>query len=243
MGFPNSPINGQEVNVNGVRYAYNSSLTAWVRVPVVKWTSSTTPPANPSPGDKWYATNTDVLYEYINDGITSYWVDVQTLGQTGNVQSISNAVLEGNIVVGLSNVYSIGTTTGYVKNIFANSITANSITVQGNILPSANVTYNLGSTNYRFKDLFLSGTTIDLGGATIKTDSNSGAIALIPQPTSANPNPTGIVVSATGAISTVTTTGGEVSGNAIGNSASSSATQITGVSVGKSIAMSMVFGG
>lgn len=243
MGFPNSPTNGQEVNVNGVRYAYNSSLTAWVRVPVVKWTSSTTPPTNPTAGDKWYATNTDVLYEYINDGVSSYWVDVQTLGQTGNVESISNAVLEGNIVVGVSNVYSIGATTGYVKNIFANSITANNITVQGNILPSANITYNLGSTNYRFKDLFLSGTTIDLGGATIKTDANSGAIALIPQPTSANPNPTGIVVSPSGAISTVTTTGGEVSGNAIGNSASNSGSQISGVSVGKSIAMSMVFGG
>jgi hypothetical protein len=123
MGFPNSPTNGQEVNVNGVRYAYNSSLTAWVRVPVVKWTSSTTPPTNPTAGDKWYATNTDVLYEYINDGVSSYWVDVQTLGQTGNVESISNAVLEGNIVVGVSNVYSIGATTGYVKNIYANTVT------------------------------------------------------------------------------------------------------------------------
>lgn len=244
MGFPNSPTNNQEETINGVKYRYNSTLTAWIRVPVsglINFTTSTTPPGDPAPGDQWYDTNLDILFEYINDGTSNYWVDIQSLGQTGNIATIADSTLQGNIIVGVSNVYSIGATTGYVKNIFANSITANNITVQGNIVPSANITYNLGSTNYRFKDLFLSGTTIDLGGATIKTDSNSGAIALIPQPTATNPNPTGIVVSGTGAITTVTTTGGQVSGNAIGNATTSGSS--VGVSVGKSIAMSMVFGG
>ena len=243
MPFPTSPTNGQITTVNGIRYSYSAATRSWTRISNAKYTAAAAAPSNPSLGDEWYNTNLDILFQYINDGVSNYWVDIQSLGQTGNITTISDATLQGNITVAASNVYSIGTSSGYVKNVFANTITANNITVQGNIVPSANVTYNLGSTNYRFKDLFLSGTTIDLGGATIKTDSNSGAIALIPQPTSANPNPTGIVVSATGAISTVTTNGGVVSGNAIGNSASSSATQITGVSVGKSIAMSMVFGG
>jgi hypothetical protein len=91
-------------------------------------------------------------------------------------------------------------------------------TIQGNLVPSANITYSLGTTTKRFKDLFLSGTTIDLGGATIKTDATSGAIALIPQPTVANPNPTGIVVSPSGTVSTVSTTGGTLTANAISNS-------------------------
>jgi hypothetical protein len=243
MAFPTSPTNGQIATVNGIRYSYNSTTRSWTRISNAKITTAAAAPSNPALGDQWYNTNLDILFEYINDGTTSYWIDIQTLGSVAVDLGIGPTVLQGNITVSNSNVYSIGTSSGYVRNIFANSITANNITVQGNIVPSANITYNLGSTNYRFKDLFLSGTTIDLGGATIKTDSNSGAIALIPQPTSANPNPTGIVVSPTGAISTVTTSGGQVSGNAIGNSASSSATQITGVSVGKSIAMSMVFGG
>jgi len=31
MGFPNAPINGQQVTVNGVLYTYNSAKTAWIR--------------------------------------------------------------------------------------------------------------------------------------------------------------------------------------------------------------------
>jgi hypothetical protein len=186
------------------------------------YTANTAPPTSGNvSGDMWYNTSADILYEYVNDGTTSYWVDVQSLGQTGNITTISDATLQGNIIVGLSNVYSIGTSTGYVRDIFANTITANNISIQGNIVPNANVQYNLGSPNFRFKDLFLSGNTIDLGGATIKTDGSTGAIALIPQPTVSNPNPTGVVISAAGSITTVTTTGGEVSANAIGNSTTS----------------------
>ena len=93
--------------------------------------------------------------------------------------------------------------------------------VSSNILPAANVTYDLGSTTHRWRDIYLSGNTINLGGATIKTDPASGAIALIPEPTEANPNPSGMVVSPSGGITVVATVGGEVSGNAIGNAAAS----------------------
>jgi len=93
--------------------------------------------------------------------------------------------------------------------------------VAQDIIPSADVTYDLGSSSYRWRDLYLSGNTINLGGATIKTDAASGAIALIPEPTEANPNPSGMVVSPSGGITVVATTGGEVSGNAIANAAAS----------------------
>jgi hypothetical protein len=93
--------------------------------------------------------------------------------------------------------------------------------VAQDIIPSANITYDLGSTTHRWRDIYLSGNTINLGGATIKTDAASGAIALIPEPTVANPNPSGMVVSPSGGITVVTTVGGEVSGNAIANAAAS----------------------
>jgi len=93
--------------------------------------------------------------------------------------------------------------------------------VAANILPAADVTYDLGSATYRWRDIYLSGNTINLGGATIKTDAGSGAIALIPEPTEANPNPSGMVVSPSGGITVVATVGGEVSGNAIANAAAS----------------------
>lgn len=139
MGFPNSPTNGQEVTVNGVRYSYNSSLTAFVRVPVVKWTSSTTPPANPSAGDKWYATNTDILYEYIYDSVSSYWVDVQSLGQTGNITNIGNSTLAGNIVVGVNALYNIGAGNGYINNFYANNIVGNTVSTNANLSVAGNL--------------------------------------------------------------------------------------------------------
>ena len=84
------------------------------------------------------------------------------------------------------------------------------ITVTGNILPSANVTYDIGSPTQRFRSLYLSGNTIDLAGATIKTDAVSGAVVIIPIPTVQVPNPTAIVVSPAGTISAIQTQSGTV---------------------------------
>lgn len=93
--------------------------------------------------------------------------------------------------------------------------------VAQSIVPAANVTHDLGSATHRWRDIYLSGNTINLGGATIKTDAASGAIALIPEPTESNPNPSGMVVSPAGGITVVSTVGGEVAGNAIANAAAS----------------------
>ena len=79
-----------------------------------------------------------------------------------------------------------------------------------------------------------------MGGAAIKTDPTSGAFAFVPAVTAATPNPTAVVFSATGGISTATTTGGNISGNAIANSAATAAPSVT---TGKAIAMAIVFGG
>lgn len=98
------------------------------------------------------------------------------------------------------------------------------VTIAGNLIPNANLAYDLGTDVYRFRSLYLSGNTIDLAGATIKTDVTTGAIALVPQATPANPNPTGIVISPLGAISTVTTIGGNVQASDIATASNTSAT-------------------
>lgn len=95
--------------------------------------------------------------------------------------------------------------------------------VAQNIVPSTDITYDLGSSTKRWKDLYLSGSTINLGGALIKADATSGSVALVPAPTVADPNPTGILVSPSGGISVVATTGGAISSqnfaDALANSA------------------------
>jgi hypothetical protein len=250
MSFPSSPTNGQLATVNNITYSYNSSLAAWTRatnllanltvnslitgsgafypngVPLAtSYTSSTTAPGNANIKDQWYNPSTDVLYEYVTDGTSSYWVDYSSegAGYTTTTQNIVTSVTPYS-----NNTINVGAVGSAFANLYISNIIAagSTITVTGNIVPSANVTYSLGTPTARFSSLYLSGNTIDLGGAVMKTDATTGAIALIPQPTTLNPNPTGIVVSPTGAVSTVATTGGVPSATAIATS--SNATVTTG---------------
>jgi hypothetical protein len=207
-------------------------------------TFDTQPPATGNTvGDQWIDSNSGSLFKFIDDGDSLQWVEFGTTpgvapGGSGNVDLSS---------------------------------------VAQSIVPAADVTYDLGTESKRWRDLFLSGNTINLGGATISTDAESGAIALIPQPTEANPNPSGVVVSPAGGFTTVSTEGGVVSGNAIADAAAApTATPVPiniittppvdgqaliwdseklefvpgdmsggtgGITTGKAIAMSIVFGG
>jgi hypothetical protein len=126
MAFPIGPTNGQITTVNGIKYVYRSATNSWARLGSAKFTAAASAPSNPAQGDRWYNTGLDILFEFINDGTSNYWVDIQSVGQTGNITSISDSVLNGNIVVGVNNRYSIGTSVGYLQNIYANNITANS---------------------------------------------------------------------------------------------------------------------
>lgn len=97
--------------------------------------------------------------------------------------------------------------------------------VAQDIIPAANITYDLGSANLRWRDLYLSGNTIDLGGAKIKSDATEGTIALIP--TVVTGNTKAIVIGQRG-ISTVSADErGEISAEAIAEAAGTANT-VTG---------------
>ena len=63
--------------------------------------------------------------------------------------------------------------------------------------------------------------SIAVNGATIQTDANSGAITFIPKPTVATPNPVAVVVSPTGGITSIATTGGVANASAVTEAATS----------------------
>jgi len=129
---------------NGIRWAGNGAVFAsggGGGGAGLTYTAATTPPTTGNiSGDQWYNTSADILYEYVNDGATSYWIDVQSLGQTGNITTISDATLQGNIIVGLSNVYSIGSSTGLLNNLFVSNITVARNITTGNLTSNANIT-------------------------------------------------------------------------------------------------------
>jgi hypothetical protein len=143
--------------------------------------------------------NTNIVF---NDSTAANGSAGFTFNKTTNNVTISNTLSVGNSTVNTT-------------------IRPNGATFSGDLMPSANVTYDIGNSSMRWKDLWLSGSTINLGGASIKTDTDTGAIALIPKPTVANPDPVAMVVSPTGGITSVPTTGGVPAANAVAEAAES----------------------
>jgi len=130
----------------------------------ITYTSDTSPHASPAIGDQWYDVSTDVLYEYIEDGTTEYWVDVQSpifngslstnlvgnLSLTGNL-SVNRAITAtGNITtVGNLNVLRSANIHGNILggNIFVNrnatvtsNLTVSGYTIIANVVSSGNIT-------------------------------------------------------------------------------------------------------
>jgi len=122
MAFPTSPTNGQISTVNGIRYSYNTATNSWTRISNAKYTASASAPSNAANGDEWYDTGTDILFEYINDGTASYWVD------TNSVYILNNATVTGTSL----SISNQGTVVG-------------NLTLGGALLPSANASQNIGS--------------------------------------------------------------------------------------------------
>ena len=99
-------------------------------------------------------------------------------------QLLQNLDLNGNDITGNGNINIIGdlTVKGKLDADFQGTISGDDSTilvdavdnkinldgtVKGNIIPDSNETYDIGSASNRFKDLYLSGSSIELGNATI----------------------------------------------------------------------------
>jgi hypothetical protein len=96
-------------------------------------------------------------------------------------------LLSGTRVYGNLTVDTFVTATGNVTGgnlITAGQANVGTLTVNGgstftgNLLPSANITYNLGSPTQRWNEIFLAANTIDIGGATISADIETGSLIL-----------------------------------------------------------------
>ena len=81
-------------------------------------------------------------------------------------------------------------------------------TIGTHLLPDTNITYDLGSATHRFRDLYLDGSTIDLGGQTIKSTATGIEVSEIKIGTGTNS-----VKLTAGADGKLTTTETDASGN------------------------------
>jgi hypothetical protein len=114
-------VTANKVYTTEIRWAGNNAVFN----AGITYTASTNP-IGAKLGDQWYNTTNDVLYEYITDGTTSYWVDIQSLGtSTGNAvtSSFDDLTLSGNLILTANLLYSIGGDTGRLRHIYAGNVT------------------------------------------------------------------------------------------------------------------------
>ena len=62
-------------------------------------TSGTSPPEAAKYGDLWYNTTNDVIYQYLTDGTSSYWIDISSQTIAANTSNVVNGDLtvSGNV--------------------------------------------------------------------------------------------------------------------------------------------------
>jgi hypothetical protein len=97
----------------------------------IGYTAAISPPGTPNVADQWYDTASDVLYEYINDGTTSYWVDTTSPAFAGGV--VANVAISGTLTPVANVTFDIGTSTVYFRNTYTQNLYTN------NRLPATNM--------------------------------------------------------------------------------------------------------
>lgn len=116
---------------NGVAYSSGSSNFLY--------TASATAPGSPTSGDQWFDTTDGTLYEYIDDGDSFQWIDIQTptLSSNAIVTSLSGDVsTSGNIS---------GSTIIITSGIFWSNGTAFASSLYSNVNVEAYIGGNIGA--------------------------------------------------------------------------------------------------
>jgi hypothetical protein len=144
-------------NVTASNFFYANGIA------IVGYSASTTPPANPNAGWYWYNTSTDVLYEYLNDGTTNYWVDVSSPAFSNG--PAGDMAIYGSLLAGTNATYNIGSPLSTFNNIYAQNYFGNTASLTGNVTlgniinGGANGTGNIGSATTYFNTIFGKATT------------------------------------------------------------------------------------
>jgi hypothetical protein len=102
-----------------------------IRSAILYANTATTPPSSPKYGDQWYNQTNDVLYEYVTDGVSSFWLD------TGSIPSTTGNIVAANLTV--SSNFSVANATVTNNLSVANNATfTNNITIGGNVIKGGN---------------------------------------------------------------------------------------------------------
>jgi hypothetical protein len=120
-------------------------------------TASSNPPTVPPPsiGDQWYNTSNDVVYEYIFDGVSNFWVDISApviAANTSNpVNTLITDIIKAN--VGAYQTWANGRITTLDANLGVRFTTLNTLDANvGAYQTWANANLSLANIRYRTLD-------------------------------------------------------------------------------------------
>jgi len=121
-------ITGGNILSNNYYYANGTPVP-----PGIIYTANTAPPVSPSPKvtDQWYDTANDVLYEYLYDGTSNYWIDTTSPAFAGGV--VANVAISGTLLPVANVSYDVGNSTAYFRNTYTQNLYIN------NRLPAYNM--------------------------------------------------------------------------------------------------------
>ena len=235
MAFPSNPTNGQQANVNGVIYTYNTTLTAWtvltstganVRANTVAATNNLTAATVSATGNivtQGYVLGNGSLLT----GVSTSSANINN--GTSNVTVVSSG---GNItasVGGTSNVAVFATTGEYVTGLVSASgnITGGNVLTAGVMSSTGNAIHG----NILTSGLISATGNITVGGNLIVTGSITDATQIDITTTGSNAN---IVLTPNGTGNVNTPANVSVTGNIQGNYLLGNGSQLTGISSGNS---------
>ena len=108
----------------------------------IVYTAAPVPLPDPRIGDQWWDTDNDVLYEYISDGTSEYWVDTTSPAFAGGV--VANVAISGNMLPVANVTYDIGNASSYFNRAYVQTVNAGNV-VAGNVLTNTVVTVVVAS--------------------------------------------------------------------------------------------------
>jgi len=123
-------VNGNVV-ANGYFVGNGALLTGIIASGgTVNYESSAVPPVDPNVGDFWYDTETDILFQYLDDGDSAQWVDTSSgTINLGDPTVILNTILEGGTNVRASQYYVNVAVNASAIASFSNT----ALTINGNV--------------------------------------------------------------------------------------------------------------
>jgi hypothetical protein len=167
--FGNLYISNVEVAYNQT-IAGNLSVTGNIVGGGVRSTTSLNPPVNPTVGDIWYQTDTDIKYRYTDDGTSSYWVDETSF--VAGATYFSGNILGTDLIPETGLPIKLGTESNpfgsvYGQTVYTNLIEnipgQNYVSIGTQLIPDTAITYDVGSAINPFANIYAG--NIFAGGA------------------------------------------------------------------------------